>query len=309
MTSPVPVYEFARPVPGSYPPWRDPSYWYAGIHPHLKVKEQLVVLGLNVRTMIVLLATTPAFVICFLAFVLGKGKGLASFKTMPVAWALMLPAAAGIAMYCLVFIDKRYIAGFLVVLWLTALAGLVIPEGRLSKYADLGAQTISGLFLISMLVWMRPAWTMGIRDLATMSESEYNAGWEMAHRYEALGLKPGDRIAFIGNGFSADWVRLANAQIIVEVPDRWIRGRRILNNVEEQEEYPTQFFELDEASRAKVYDTFRTAGAIMAVTNRIPRGGTPGDWKPVLDPNEPLYPRSGGQVLDQPPGFYRWLNR
>lgn len=309
LTEPVPVYEFGQPVPGSYPPWRDPSYWYEGIQPHLKWKEQLTVLGLNLRTTIILMATTPAFVICLLTLVLGRGRGIAAFKATPVYWALMLPAVAGIAMYCLVFIDKRYIAGFLVVLWLTALAGLPIPEGRLGKYADLGAQAISLVFLLSMLIWIRPALKMSIRDAVTRSESEYNVDWEMAHRYEGLGLKPGDRIAYVGSAISADWVRIVKAQVIAEVPVRWVRGRMMLNTVEAHEEYPTQFFKLDEASREKVYDTFRSAGAIMAVTNRIPAGGTAGDWKPLLDPKDARYPRAGGQELHQSPGYYRWLNR
>ena len=32
MTHP-PVFEFDGPVPGTYPPWTDPSYWNEGVHP------------------------------------------------------------------------------------------------------------------------------------------------------------------------------------------------------------------------------------------------------------------------------------
>src|SRR6266403_1591261 len=35
------VYEFAHPIPGSYPPWYDPSYWYEGVRPHFLWKGQL----------------------------------------------------------------------------------------------------------------------------------------------------------------------------------------------------------------------------------------------------------------------------
>ncbi len=309
LKTPVPVYEFGTPVPGSYPPWRDPSYWYQGIQPHLKVKEHSIVLLQNLRTTAVLLATTPAFVICFLTIVLGRGKGWSPSLRVPVYWALILPAVAGIAMYCLVFIDKRYIAGFLAVLWLTTLASLAIPEGRVSKFADLAAQTVAVAFLISMVVWLRPALFMSVRDLLTTTESEYNVSWMMAQKYAEIGLKPGDRVAYVGSAISADWLRLAKVQAVAEVPVKWQRGPKLLNTVEANEDEAVRFFQLDDAQREKVYATFRAAGATIAVTNRIPGPGTAGEWKPVLSPDDARYPRAGGQMLDQAPGYYRWLNR
>jgi hypothetical protein len=35
------AFSFAKPIPASYPPWFDPSYWYEGIRPKLKLKAQL----------------------------------------------------------------------------------------------------------------------------------------------------------------------------------------------------------------------------------------------------------------------------
>src|SRR5205085_1929448 len=34
------VYEFAAPVAGTYPPWYDPTYWYAGVTPHINLRQQ-----------------------------------------------------------------------------------------------------------------------------------------------------------------------------------------------------------------------------------------------------------------------------
>ena len=36
-----PVYEFAKPLSGSYPPSTDQSYWYDGVRPHFELKGQL----------------------------------------------------------------------------------------------------------------------------------------------------------------------------------------------------------------------------------------------------------------------------
>ena len=298
LMSPVPVYEFAEPVAGSYPPWYDASYWYQGIAPHFKLMEQMRVLGLNVRTMLIYLATTPAFLVCLLAV-------LWSRKRPRMNWALILPVAAGIAMYCIVFIDKRYIAGFFAVLWMTVLSGVSLPKW---KYTDVSAQALALLFVAALLVWLRPAFAMSVKDAVSGHEGEANVSWMMAQRFSELGVKPGERIAYIGSTMSADWVRLAQAKVVAEVPIRWDRGTRLMNTVEPNEESTIRFFQLDKADRAKVYQAFRSAGAQLAVTTRIPAGGKAADWTRVLDPSDPRYPKSGGQVLEQSPGYYRWLD-
>jgi hypothetical protein len=299
LTSPVPVYEFAEPVAGSYPPWYDASYWYQGIAPHFKLMEQVKVLGLNVRTMLIYLGTTPAFLICILAIIWSR-------KLPRVNWALILPVIAGIAMYCIVFIDKRYIAGFFAVLWITVLSGVSIPQW---KYTESAARGLALLFVAALLVWLRPAFAMSVRDAVSGHEGEANVSWMMAQRFGELGVKPGERVAYIGSTISADWVRLAQAKVVAEVPIRWDRGTRLMNTVEPNEESTIRFFQLDETERAKVYQAFQSAGAQIAVTTRIPAGGNASDWTRVLDPNDPRYPKAGGQVLEQSPGYYRWLNK
>jgi hypothetical protein len=44
------VYEFGSPVKGTFPPWRDPYYWFVGITPHFDLTGQLRVLKGNVKT-------------------------------------------------------------------------------------------------------------------------------------------------------------------------------------------------------------------------------------------------------------------
>jgi hypothetical protein len=309
LKTPVPVYEFGQPVAGTYAPWYDPSYWYQGIQPHVKLREQMRVLGLNVRTALIYLATTPGFLIWLFAVAASLGSGLGWRKWPRAYWALILPALAGVGMYCVVFIDKRYIAGFFGVLWIALLAGAERPEGWLGRHAELAARAASVLFVAAILVWLKPAFLMGARDLAARNEGELNVSWMMAERFRELGVKAGDRVAFVGSGMSADWVRLVGAKVVAEVPVRWDRPARLMNTVEPNEENVARFFQLDDGCRAQVYQAFQSAGAVIAVTNRIPGGGTAGDWTRLLDPEDPRYPRAGGQVLEQSPGYFRWLKR
>jgi hypothetical protein len=309
LQNPVPVYEFGDPVSGSYPPWYDPSYWYDGIQPHLKLASQLKVLSVNLRTTLIYLATTPAFVIVMLLFLAGKGRGFRLRELPTLFWSLTVPAAAGIGLYCVVFIDKRYIAGFFLVLLLPLLVWIELPKIRWATHLNAASQALAVLFLLALIIWLRPALTTSLLDAVMGHESESNVSWEMAEKFAGLGLKQGDKIAFVGSGISADWVRIAGAHTVAEVPVKWIRRSTLLNVVEPDETNSIRFFQLDEKSREKVYDAFRAAGAILAVTSRIPAGGSARDWKPLLDPNEPRYPKSGGQVLEQSPGYYRWLRQ
>jgi hypothetical protein len=308
LTEPVPVYEFGQPVGGSYPPWHNPAYWYEGIRPRLKFKEQTRVFAVNLYTTVLYLGTAPAFVICFLAIILRRGKGIGLMKWPPLYWALIIPAAAGIGLYCLVLVDKRYVAGSIAVLSITMLAGVPMPDGRLGKFANAGAQMAALFFLLAMAVWLRQALSMSIQDAVTGREGERNVSWMMAHRFMELGVKPGDRVAFVGTGISADWVRLVKAKVVAEVPASWDRGT-MLNIVEENERNSVRFFQLDEKARDKVYEAFRSAGAVIAVASHVPGDARLDDWRPVLDPAESGQPQTGGQVLEQSPGYYHWLKR
>ena len=42
-----PVFEFAGPIPGTYPPWADPSYWNDGLRWHFRIRPQMEVLAAN----------------------------------------------------------------------------------------------------------------------------------------------------------------------------------------------------------------------------------------------------------------------
>jgi hypothetical protein len=301
LETPVPVYEFAEPVGGSYPPWYDPSYWYEGIRPGLKPAAQLGALWRNTLTTGFYAATSPGFLILLSAI------AMASLRWRAVRWELAIPAAAGIGMYCLVFVDKRYLAGFFAVLPVTLLAGVSVSSGRFGAYLDRVAMGLCVLFTAALGVWLFHPLATAATDLKHGREGEANVSWMLARKFMELGVKPGERIGYVGAGMEADWVRLAGARIVAEVPVVYRRHPGIQQVVDPNIEYPTKFFALDEEAREGVYAAFRHAGAAIAVTPTIPAGGKAGDWKAVLDPNGPGYPKGAGQVLEQSPAYYRWL--
>ena len=63
-----------------------------------------------------------------------------------------------------------------------------------------------------------PALVSIASDLMHRKGSKKFEQWELAESLKLMGLRPGDRIAVIGDGFDAYYARLADSRIVVEIP-------------------------------------------------------------------------------------------
>jgi hypothetical protein len=131
----------------------------------------------------------------------------------------------------------------------------------------------------------------------------------IAERLRQEGLKPGDRVAYIGSSMDADWARLDQVKIVAEVPVIWDRQpvlmRRVLANNREID----AFWHASREQQERVYEAFRKAGAAMVVADRLPKDvETPG-WQRVLPPGTPHMAWSDAQVPRAPETAFRWLRK
>jgi hypothetical protein len=122
------IYEFRKPIGGTYPLWYDPSYWHEGIKAHFNLREEVralerafvvyLFLGifwqLNLSTSLVVLYLTAAHPSCCL-------------KSAARSWPLLVPVLSGLGLYSLVVVEYRYVAPFVCILWLVAFAGVRLP--------------------------------------------------------------------------------------------------------------------------------------------------------------------------------------
>ena len=125
------AYVFAEPIAGTYPPWYDPSYWYDGISPRFDLRRQVDVLKKNLYYSLIQVSTAPGAII-LLILVLGNvvPRWLAKHAVSRY-WFLLLPSAGAVVSYCLVFVDRRYISGFLVVFFMAIWAAVYERIGHL----------------------------------------------------------------------------------------------------------------------------------------------------------------------------------
>jgi hypothetical protein len=264
------VYEFAAPVGGTYPLWYDPAYWYQGIRPAVGAAGQLRALGRTAAAYFSLLGEqllglTGAVTLLCLFTLLGGApwwRSLGRFLARLVSqYPILVPAAGAIGIYSLVgHVEGRLIGPFLVLALAGVLAAVRVPrtqEAATGRLACACLVVVAALLAVNLVFDAGNAATALARGEAPAAHPE----WQAARALHDHGLRPGDRVAFVGFTFDAYWARLGGYHIVAEVPE---------NQAE-------RFWAEDGPGRAAVLEAFRRAGARAVVVRHAPGS----DWSPV----------------------------
>jgi hypothetical protein len=214
-----PIFEFAQPIPGSYPPWYDPSYWYDGIHPHFSLRGQLWVLFRALNMYFKMFSKTGVLYVVLLVFVIaGKRHGRLQ-KVSPEMWLVIVPSIAALFMYALVLVELRYVSPFALLLLVSTIAraeslptsaASFATQQKFSRCAILAAIVAPGLAI---------AWPI-IRDARTAIRDAPYEDWQVAIALPGFGVRPGSGLAYIGSGGDAYWAHLAGDRLIAEIPGK-----------------------------------------------------------------------------------------
>lgn len=249
------IYEFGAPIRATYAPWYDPSYWYDGVRPHLDVRQQARTLR---RTTFEYLDMLQPLLVVFAALLLAMpGPRVASSNTRLLGWTT-LPWIAGMLAYAVVYLESRYVAGFVAVV---ALIVLHVTAARVLPVVTTPLLAGSAIVLfVSVALRIVPYPT-------ALSPSFRSAELRAAEDLHRFGVDDGDPIAVIDDGVRAVWARLARARIVAEVP----AGHADL------------FWSQDAVGRAETLRHFAEAGA-KAVVALAPRDSTlGGEWTRLGD--------------------------
>jgi hypothetical protein len=277
-----PVYAFAEPIAGTYPPWYDPGYWYEGVRPRFDVAQQaatlrrsLARLGEIARSVKWGLASLGVVV----AAALLTGRRPTWRRLRQAAGRSAVVLAVGVApllMYSLVLVRPRYVGGFVL---LTVLGVLATALGASRPPAWLGALSVA----VGCLLTVTVASDVAFRPI----EGEGARSLRIAEALHRVGVGPGAQIGLIGNAYVADWARLGRLRIVADIPKK----------------NTAHFWSADEAAQRRALDAFRRVGvrAVVATSQApLPRpwrrlGGT-AHWVVLFDP-EP----SDGSDRDRDP--------
>ncbi len=263
------VYAFVGPVGGTLPVWYDPSYWIEGAKPHLVWHRQLTVILGNAGVYFDLLFSQQVVLMAVFLLLWVAGQPSASRHVLARLWPAWVPAFAALGMYLLILVDQRYVAAFLIVLWVALFASLRLDSAE-SRKLVLGA-AIALLF------------TLGV-PLALSAAEDFRQGihrpnpqWEVAQDLRLLGIQPGSEVGRIGGLHRVEWARLLRVRVIAEVP-------------RDQEAY---FWSSSQSVQLQVVESFRKVGAVAIVAEEMP-------------PDEVFVPPPGWQRIGHS-GFYAYL--
>jgi 4-amino-4-deoxy-L-arabinose transferase-like glycosyltransferase len=259
------VFEFAGPAGESRPPY-DLSYWMDGVRPHFNVRGQLRILRQSAGTFFVIFLVQLEFAVGFLVLWIFQEKSKESFYSVARLWPLWVPPLAACAAYSLVLVEARYVAPFLVFLWLAGFIGVTRVSSTSSRRiifaVVLGILAVTGIKTAKYFV----------SDLAAVP-NQTNEYWQVARSLHEFGIQPGDKIAVIAGTAGAHWARLASVQIVAELP----YGQDDI------------FWRVDRATQDRVYAAFASTGSRAVVVKDPPPDVTRDDWHRLGD--TPYYAR------------------
>jgi len=241
------VYEFAEPIGGSYPMWYDPSYWADGIEPHFHLVNELKILRQSAGTFFLILLTQLEYVVGLAALVFCNLRAREWIAVTCRQWFLWFPPAAACLGFASVLVEGRYVASFLVILWVAAFASSLgsasVASRRVAVAVVLAAALVTGMKTLKYAV-----------SDAFAIPKQVNENWEAAQKLKQFGISPGDRVALIGVIAEQHVMRLAKVKAVAELRYR-----------DEQ-----QFWTGDASLQDSVFTAFAATGSRIVVATHAP---------------------------------------
>lgn len=261
------AFIFPEPVGGTYPPWFNPAYWYAGIRPYLQWSSQAGVLAVNLSVLLLIFVRSPVFVPCLVSIpFLGPRVWIRRFVTL---WPLAALSVATVSLYALVYVERRYLAGNVLALWLMLCLSLPVVSDRMRRVMAALLSVFTIVFVLYFAIARQRGDIMiAWNDLRARHENVPNLQYLLAARVRDLGIRNLKRVAYIGTSDNADWTRLAGITIVGEVPVQHGRNRKLFNNVmiDDYSEVD-KFWRAPRSTQERILKAFRQAGAQLVISD------------------------------------------
>ncbi len=257
------VYEFAGPFRTTYPLWYAPAYWYDGIEPCFVPGQVAATIAVNLTRLshIALVtngaATLVMLTLCWWAVVSGSARGFV--RSLARVWGILLLACLGLAGLICVYVEPRFVALFMVLLWAGLLSAVRLPAGGRTIA---GVRAVAGAFVTVALVMLL---SRGLESLRSIAAPAQPAPAQVAAGLRAMGVRGGDAVAVIGTAFPDYWARLARVRVVAEVPDEAVRA----------------FWTAPPGAQRRTLRALASAGVRAIVTEDVPPGHVPRGWRRV----------------------------
>lgn len=246
------VLEFATPLAGSYPLWYDPAYWYAGAKMQFDPGKQWAAFKRNLVFFkdYPLELGLPAAGLIVLGIFAAMRRGPVGRRELYFAlWPLSV-----LLMYLLLYIEFRYVAPWLVLFFVACYSAVLVRNAIPERVILL----LLGLTFLSLRV-------VDLVSASRILTTQQGASTDMlvASELQAIGLRGGDTIAIVGEGFQHYYAHLADTRIVAQISD------------------PRHFWSLTPSHVLVVEEAVAQTGAKALVAMGRPASFQPSYWRPV----------------------------
>ena len=212
------AFEFASPVPGTYPVNFDASYWWAGAMPHFDLRQQTkrFVIGCTYLFRLVFSEFQEGILAGIVALYLFSPGIRLALRNMAGYWFIFLPPVAGFALYSLVYVQPRYVGSFFAVFWMGMVSGLCLPDLPASR------KVLTSITIAAVMVTLLAVFRSTVSDVRAQLKTG-PAEWRVANYLRQIGIQPGDHVGRLHLGYNLGWAVLAQVRVTSEVdldPDR-----------------------------------------------------------------------------------------
>jgi hypothetical protein len=252
------VLEFATPIPGTYPLWHSPGYWYAGAKPVFILSKQIAAIRKSLDEYGQITIRDVGFIGgALLLLVIGMVKGKKGRPWRASLWLLAWPLV-GCAMYALVLTFERYVAALLLLLCLEIYGALVF---RVERRIAVGVCAVALLVALAPLAQLAAKSVVAtVRQFRHPVEEDYVVA---ANNLERLGLQPGDKVGFVGFAASCYYAQYDRLHVVSQVL------------------YSDDFWRLDAADAKRVEDQMASIGVKAVITTNRPASNHEAGWTEV----------------------------
>jgi hypothetical protein len=263
------VFEFDSDAPATYDIWYDPSYWNDGVRPRFDFKSQIGQLINNFRFYLRFIFVQQAGIVFPAILLLAIGWGRPLWKRLGQFREELLLGLAALVMYAPVYVEMRYFAPFLVILWLGLFAAVRFQDFERQRRIAFAAASIAFVFVVGSLF----ASITDAKGPAALRDAIRPRGfflqYQVAEDLHSMGVEPGEKVAWIRPTKPMrqryDWARLAKLKIIAEIPG----GSE------------DAFWNASPDAQEQVIETLDSTGAKALVVTQPPVPGSKLDWKPI----------------------------
>jgi hypothetical protein len=205
------IFEFGRPIGGTYPPWFNPAYWNEGIGVRFAPKDFVGALLEGLKRYQYWFHRRQTIIIGGLLILLLLIPRRQLVNEILGDWPFLALAVFPFLMYAFVTVEARYVQPSFAMLW-TGLFAVALRASREIPFRVIGV--VAGV--VTVMMTLEAA-------LAIKQEGGRDVSLEVAEKMNGLGVAPGDAVAIVGDE-SYIWARLARVRVVSEVffnQDAW----------------------------------------------------------------------------------------